>query len=228
MIAAQRMEPRRNYLGMSALGHECSRRLWYGFHQPAGAAEFDAGTLRNFADGHAAEAVIINRLRAVPGITLLDHDPETGRQWALEDFGGKLGGHMDGVILGLLQSPQTWHVFEAKSTNDKSFAKLLKLKAEKGDKQALQPWNGVYWAQGQLYMGYAELTRHYTVVCTPGVREWTSVRTEFSPFAFAMLKDKAKRILEARAPLAKISSDPAWWECKWCPHHAQCHGAPRI
>lgn len=223
MVDANLRAAPRRYLGMSALGDECSRRLWYRYHQPTQEA-FDAPTLRRFADGHAVEAVVIARLRAVPGITLLDVDPDTGRQWDLADFDGQLRGHMDGVIVGLFQSPKTWHCFEVKATNEKSFAKLLKIKAEKGDKQALAAWNPVYAAQAQLYMGYAELTRHYTVVCTPGARDWTSMRTEADPVAFALLRDKADRILHARAPLAKLSNDPAWYACKWCSHHAICHG----
>jgi hypothetical protein len=76
-------------------------------------------------------------------------------------------------------------------------------------------------------MGYAELTRHYTVVCTPGVREWTSMRTEFDPVAFTVLRDKAERILSARAPLARLSNDPSWYACKWCSWHGECHGVAK-
>lgn len=216
-------EPRRNYLGMSALGDECSRRLWYRYHQPK-QEQHEPKTLKAFADGHASEAVVVERIRAVPGITLLPLDPETGRQWRLEDFAGRVAGHMDGVIHGLLQAPATWHVFEVKSTGEKKFATLLRLKAERGDKQSLQAWNPVYWAQAQLYMGYAQLARHYTVVCTAGARDWTSMRTEFEPAAFDDLRDKAKRILEARVPLAKLSTDPNWYACKWCPYREECHG----
>ena len=219
--AASREEPRA-YLGMSSLGDECERRLWYKFHRPA-PQRHPARTLFAFADGHLSEDVIIARLRLVSGVTLLNIDPDTGKQFGLSDFDGKLKGHMDGVILGLLQAPSTWHVFEAKCTNEKSFAKLLKLKEEKGEKEALLAWNPVYWSQAQLYMGYADLTRHYTVICTPGARDWTSVRTEFNLEGFIRLKEKARRIIEAPYPLARISNDPAWYVCKWCDHHAQCH-----
>ena len=223
MIAAERAQPRRTYLGMSALGDECSRRLWYNFHDPL-PQDFDAATLKRFADGHASEDVLVNRIRAVHGVSLMAVDPTTGRQWALEDFGGRLRGHMDGVVIGLLQAPKTWHVFEAKSANEKSFAKLTKLKAEKGEKDALRAWNPTYWAQAILYLGYSEMTRHWLVCCTPGARDWISVRTEFDPAEFASLKDKARRILDARAPLAKLSNDGSWFACKWCHYHARCHG----
>jgi hypothetical protein len=221
--ARERAQPKRQYLGMSAIGHPCSRKLWYDYHGVVGSPH-PADTLKKFADGHASEDVIINRLRLVPGITLLSVDPDTGRQYGFSDFDGKFRGHMDGVIHGLLQAPATWHVFEAKATAEKNFEKLKRIAAEVGEKNALQVWNETYWAQAQLYMGYADLERHYLVACTPGARDWTSVRTDFDAAAFAALKDKAQRILTARAPLARISNDPAWYQCRWCDHHVGCHG----
>ena len=216
-------EKPRSYLGMSSLGDECSRKLWYRFHRPK-VERFDAGTLKRFADGHASEAVVIERLRRVPGLTLLPIDPESGRQWRLEDFDGKLAGHMDGVVLGLLQAPKTWHVFECKATSDKKFGELLRIKAKVGEKQALREWNATYHAQAILYMGYAGLTRHYTVVCTAGARDWTSLRTEFEPAAFEALKAKAERILNAQVPLARVSNDPSWFLCRMCHYAPRCHG----
>lgn len=34
--------------------------------------------------------------------------------------------HMDGVVLGLLQAPKTWHVLEIKATAEKKLAALRK------------------------------------------------------------------------------------------------------
>ena len=223
LVAVERARPGRDYLGMSALGDECSRRLWYSVHDPL-QEQFDAATLKRFADGNDCEQVLINRIRLVSGITLLTLDPHTGRQYRLEGCDGKLKGHPDGFVLGLLQSPKTWHVFEVKACGEKTFNKLVKLKAEKGEKNALAAFNPIYHIQAQLYMGYAELTRHWLVCCTPGARDWISVRTEFDPVAFETLKDKAERILNARAPLAKLSNDPSWWICRTCQYHARCHG----
>jgi hypothetical protein len=41
--------------------------------------------------------------------------------------------------------------------------------------------------------------------------------------AAARLMDKARRVIEAKRPPAKISLDPCWWECLLCSHHAVCH-----
>jgi len=217
-------KPRRNYLGMSAIGDACPRKLWYEFHDPL-PEQFDAETLKRFSDGHRSEDLMAERIRLVKGLTLHTVDPQTGNQFAHADFGNRFKGHMDGVVLGLIQAPKTWHVWEGKCVNDIKFAKLKKLKADRGEKEALKEWDAVYYAQAQCYMGYAELTRHWLTVCTPGGREWDAVRTDFNKKDFDELKDKAKRILEARAPLARVSNDPSWHVCKWCKYQVKCHGA---
>lgn len=216
-------EPKRDYLGMSSIGHPCERKLWYDMHQPL-FETFSAETLKRFEDGHRSEALMASRLRMVAGIQLWTVDPDTGDQFAATDFGGKFGGHMDGVILGLLQAPKTPHVWEAKAVSDKKFREFQKLKAELGEKATLAKWDHVYWTQAQAYMGYFDLARHYITVSTPGVREWDSARTEFDPAAFIKIKDKARRILEAPVPLAKISNNASWYQCKFCIYHARCHG----
>jgi len=165
------------------------------------------------------------RLRLAPNVQLWTVDPETGQQFEATDFDGKFKGHMDGVILGLYQDPDEPHVWEGKCVNDKKFESLQKLKTERGSTDTLRWWDAVYYAQAQCYMGYFELAKHYLTVCTPGGRYWDAVVTHFDPQEFAKLKDRARRILNAKAPLAKISNNPTWYECKWCIYQEKCHGA---
>jgi hypothetical protein len=225
MEAAAQSAPRRKYLGMSAIGHPCSRKLWYDLNASGQARPHSAETLKRFEDGHASEAIMIRRLKAVPGITLHDINPHTGEQWGFEDLGGRFRGHMDGAVLGLLQAPKTWHVFEHKCVSDKKQAEIVKLKAKHGEKAALKEWDQTYYAQAVLYMHYSGMDRHYLTVATPGTRTVVSCRTERDPIAAVALIDKAERILNARAPLAKISEDRNWYQCKWCDHTETCHGA---
>ena len=220
---AETGKARRRYLGMSSIGDACERKLWISYHAYYTPAPFDAATLKRFADGHASEDVLANRLRLVPGLTLMTVDPGTGWQWALSDYDGRFKGHMDGVMLGLIQAPTAWHVWEAKSTGEKKFGELSKFKAKLGEKQALKAWNPVYWTQAQCYMGYAGIDRHYLTACTPGARDWMSVRTEFDPIAFLQAKDKAARILNAKGPLARVSNDPSWFQCRMCEFAEPCH-----
>jgi hypothetical protein len=219
LVAAQ-VRRTRPYLGMSALGGDCARALWYGFRW-ASLADFDAATLKRFADGHATEAVAIARLKRVDGLELHDVD-ECGRQFGFEDLGGHLKGHMDGVALGLKQAPATWHVVEIKATAEKKLAALRKAVREHGGKQALAVWNPTYHAQAVLYMHYAGLTRHWLVACTPGGRDWYSVRTDADPVEAARLIERARTIVTSDHPPARIGG-PDFFQCRWCDRAAICH-----
>jgi hypothetical protein len=222
MEERSKREPRRDYLGMSIIGHACERKLWYDVHDPL-SEQFTAETLKRFEDGHRSEDLMAYRLRLAPDVQLWTVDPDTGKQFECIDFDGKFKGHLDGVILGLYQAPKTPHVWEGKCVNEKKFALFRKLKAERGEKATLREWDKVYYAQAQCYMGYFDLQRHYLTVCTPGGRDWDSVRTEFDKEMFMAMKDRAQRVLEAEAPLAKLSYNPSWFECKFCNYHSRCH-----
>jgi len=216
-------EPPRGYLGMSSIGMGCERRLWYGFRW-AGREQFGCDTLWRFEDGHRSEDVMAARLRLVPGVQLRTVDPRTGHQFGFSDLGGHFRGHADGLVTGLLQAPQALHVWEGKAVNETKFRKLVQLKAEAGEKQALAQWDTVYYAQAILYMAYAEAPRHYLTACTPGGRDMVSVRTDTDLDEARRLRNKAERIITAAEPPPGVSTDPSWYECKVCPFHALCHG----
>lgn len=218
--------PPRPYLGMSGLGRECRRQIWYEFRWSA-SVWFDAAALKRFADGHRVEDVQAERLRMVPGLTLWTVRPEDGRQFGCEDLGGHLKGHVDGVVLGLIQAPKTPHVWEHKSVAPKKFEALKKLVDQVGEKNALREWDVVYHAQAQLYMHYFDLDRHYLTCTTPGGREATSVRTERDVTEAIRLIEKARAIVFADHPPARISEDASFYQCRWCAFAGLCHGADK-
>ena len=220
--AAENARPGRDYLGMSAVGHPCERNLWYSWRWTA-KAQFDAETLKRFADGHAGEDVQVARLRMVDGIELHTTDPATGEQFGLEGCSGHLKGHMDGAILGLLQAASTWHVYEHKQTAEKKQKELAALIVKHGEKGALAHWNEVYFAQAQLYMHYSGMERHYLTCSTPGGRSTISVRTDYDKAAALRIVAKAERIVAAKEPPARMTNDPSFFMCKWCPFSEQCH-----
>lgn len=211
----------RPYLGMSAIGEECERKLWYNWRWMED-SKFDALTLARFADGHYSEDAIAARLREVDGIVLETH-LEDGRQIGFSDMEGHFRGHMDGIITGLLQAPKTPHVWEHKCVNETKFKKLNTLKADVGEKNALQQWDEVYYAQAVLYMHYAKIDRHYLTVATAGSRELTSARTEANPEFAKQLIMKAENILNADQPPGRAYKDASFYKCKWCPYSEQCH-----
>jgi hypothetical protein len=212
----------RPYLGMSSIGQSCARRLWYSFRWCA-PERFDCDTLWRFDDGHRSEDVMAARLRLVPGVHLMTTDPATGRQFGFVDLGGHFKGHADGLLTGLLQAPKALHVWEAKAVGDDKYGKLVKLKAA-GEKQALAAWDPVYFAQAVLYMAYAEAPRHYLTASTPGARAMVGVRTDTDLDQARRLREKAERVITAAVPLPRLSDDPAWFECRWCPARSVCHG----
>ena len=214
---------KRDYLGASVIGEPCSRKLWYGLQPDIERKPFDAASLKRFADGFYVEDVTIKRLRAVSGVELWDRQ-EDGEQIGGKLFNGKFGYHVDGVIRGLIQSPKTPHVFECKAVNEVKFNKFKKLKLELGEKQTLAAWDVIYFAQAIIYCYLLELTRHYTVVCTPGARDWDSCRTEANNKMGEQLLRKSERVINAKDAPERISNDKNFYLCKFCDYRDACHG----
>ena len=216
-------EPRRSYLGASGLGQPCSRKTWYSIQPEIAREPFNAATLRRFDDGHAVESQMIQRLRLIPGIELWDRDEATGGQIGFKDFDGRFRGHLDGVVLGLIQAPKTPHVFECKAVNLKKFAEFRRLRDTLPEKQVLAAWDATYYAQAILYCEYLDLTRHYMVVSTPGGRDYLSCRTDANSAMAAALRMKAQRLLDAKEPPSRVSERREFWLCKFCEYRKVCH-----
>lgn len=219
--AREALNKPREYLGMSQIGESCGRKLWYSFRW-AGRETFDALTLKRFADGHRTEDLVIDRLRLVEGLDIVSLT-NTGGQIRVTDHQGHFSGHLDGEITGLLQAPKTTHVLEVKCVGEKKMTELKKAIQDLGEKNALKKWNEIYYAQGQAYMRYMGLDRHYTVVATPGGRDWISVRTGYDAAYALQLTVKAKRIIDANEPPDRISESPTWYQCKFCNFSPICH-----
>jgi hypothetical protein len=213
-----------NRLGASQIGNPCERALWYGFRWTT-APRFDAATLKRFQDGHDGEAQMAARLRAISCIEIHTHDPETGNQFELTAIEGHFVCYIDGVVLGLLQAPKTWHVWEHKVSE--KYAAFVRLVGNYGGKAALREWNEVYYAQAVIGMHLTELTRHYLTVSSPGGRNTMSCRTEANPEEALRLLAKARRVIEAPNAPTRISNDPAFFRCRFCDHAEACHGDKR-
>lgn len=244
MEAEELKEKPRTYLGASSIGDSCSRKLYYQLHGfPSKPIESQG--LMAIQDGHRTEELTAARLRMVPGIELWTVD-ENGQQFGFcervellkpidiidprtgevtgQQTHGEFKGHIDGIIKGLIQAPKSVSVWENKTINQKKFDLFRKLKEEHGEKKVLKKWDYTYWSQAQIYMHYFDLTRHYTTVETPGGRDIESCRTEYDKVAALALIEKAKRIIRATEPPARIG--PAtWFECKFCRFCEVCHGA---
>lgn len=217
-------KPRRTYLGLSGIG-QCPRKSYYAFYGTS-QEDFTARTLKMFADGHAGEDVAVARLNMVEGLCLESVDPETGRQFEVVACEGHAQGHLDGIITGLLQAPKTPHVFECKVVNEKKLNDLRRLKREMDEKEVLRVWDQIYYAQVQGYMHLTKLTRSYHVVCSPGVRDWESVRTDYDKDAAEFYMNRAESIVSQPDTIPpRISDNPDYFLCRWCNFKEICHGS---
>lgn len=208
----------RGYLGLSSLGEECERRLWYGFRLAHEPEQFTGRKIRLFDTGNREEARLLDELRAI-GIDVREIDPETGHQWAVEAAQGHARGHLDGVLLGVLEAPKTEHLFEAKTHNAKSFKALVKDGVEKA--------KPVHYAQMQGYMHLRGLTRALYLAVEKDTDEIYSERLNYDAMFGLRLISKANRIVSASRAPAKLHEDPTAkmaFGCGYCPARDICHG----
>lgn len=213
----------RPYLGMSSIGTDCERKLWYGLHWVV-KKETSARTNRIFSDGHNAEAGIISDLKRI-GYEVYRICPITGdeiemtgevgeEQEEMIGFGGHAKGHNDGRVRGVIESPKTPHLLEMKTANDKSF----KDTQSKGVQRA----KPVYYAQCQRYMHDLKLTRTLFVMKNKNDSSYYIERIKYDrDFALDLIR-KEREIIISDAPPTKRFND-TWYECKWCDDKDVCH-----
>lgn len=208
----------RNYIGASSIGDECSRKIWYQYNnypkKPMGWLVLCA-----IEDGHHTEKVMVERYRMLDGIDLYADD---GTGQFGYDYEGWFKGHVDGMIKGLIEAPNTWHVFEVKAKKEEFFNKLKKCIETYGEKEALKNWDYLYYCQAVLYMHFMDVTRHCMVVATAGGRDFIQLRTEANPKLAKALITKGKRIKDAKDPPERAYSKNNY-QCKWCPFYEECY-----
>ena len=90
----------RDYLGASRLGVSCARALQYEFAKAPvdSGRDADGRLLRIFRRGHVIEDCMVDWLRAA-GFDLRTRKAN-GDQFGFSAAGGRLQGHIDGVIVG--------------------------------------------------------------------------------------------------------------------------------
>jgi predicted phage-related endonuclease len=200
----------REHLGCSQIGHPCERWLWLSFRW-AVRPSFSGRTLRIFRRGNREERIIASDLENI-GIDIR----HTGASQKRISFGPHVGGSVDGIIeRGVPGAESKRHIAEFKTTNAKNFAKL-----EKDGVQKAQP---THYAQMQLYMLGTGIDRAlYVAVCKDDDRYYTE-RVSLDKAAAESLRDKALRIVASETMPAPISTDPSWYQCRFCDAHEFCH-----
>ena len=220
----QKTEGNRKYLGMSQIGEPCRRKLFYSF-RAAESRVISAQGIKAIQDGFMQEDVMAERLRLLPFIELHTTDPDNPkRQIGFSLLLDHFRGHCDGMILGLIEAPKTWHVWEHKSVNQKKFDLLKKIIQEKGEKEALAAWDEIYFSQAIIYMHESKTERHFLTVSTPGGRDYLSVRTDYNKKDAEAIIEKARAIIFDNWVIpARLSDKREFFSCKWCDYQEICH-----
>lgn len=204
-----RLDKPRPHMGASILGHACERWMWLQFRW-AVRQKFPGRILRLFRRGHLEEAQIMKDLDMI-GV-------EFSKRQAHVDFGCHVSGSADAVIEGgVPEAPQKRHVAEFKTHNKKSFDHL--------QKEGVKKTKPEHWAQMQVYMAGMFIDRAlYVAVCKDDDRLYTE-RVRFDKEAADKLIARGKRIALADNIPPPLSTDPTWYQCRWCPAHDFCHGS---
>lgn len=222
-------QSRRNYLGASRLGVACERALQYEYLQtPVDAGrEIPGRVLRIFEVGHALEELAIRWLR-MAGFDLYTQKA-SGGQFGFSVAGGRIQGHVDGVLNGgpaelRMSYPALW---ECKTMNDKSWRDTVKHGVSKS--------KPVYAAQMAIYQAYMEAS-------IPGIsanpalftainKDSEEIWFELVPFDGGLaqrMSDRAVRVITAtdsQELLPRHTTTPTHVECKFCPWQDRCWGS---
>lgn len=214
---------KRNYLGMSGVGDECARYVWYNWRK-CFKKNFPARLLRLFRRGDREEFVFVNLLKGI-GCEVFSVDGN-GKQFKVSDFDGHLSGHIDGVVKlpkkywlkGGVPKPL---LAEYKTYNESRFKELKKRGVKTSDPK--------YYSQMQLYMGYNDLTG--ALFCAVNKND-DSLHFEYVAFrkpSYDAQVSRAEDTLTATAPPPRLSNTPSFYKCKFCDAASLCHkGTPAL
>ncbi len=218
LVARNRRQTPRDYLGGSRVGEACARKLVYEVgHTPKDPdKDFDGGILRIFDAGHQFEDLSIRWLKEA-GFELRDRGRD-GEQIGFSVAGGRLRGHADGVIVAGPNVGIPWPaLFEHKALGSKSWNDLVR--------HGLRRSKPIYFAQVQLYMAYLHLD---VALLTALNRDSLVLHHEVVPFDASeaqRLSDRAVDILRAadagELP-PRIATNADFYLCRFCSYATRC------
>lgn len=220
ILKAQAETKPREYLGGSAIGETCLRRLQFDFQNAPKdeGSDFNARTLRIFHRGHQGEDWVAEWIRAA-GFDLVTH--KNGRQFGFSDCDDRFKGHVDGVIRSgptEFEYPALW---ENKVLGAKGFNQLCKHGVAKA-----YPKYAAQVATYQAYMKLAENPAFFTAL-NADTMEIHLELVKFDQLLAQESADKAARVLEAcdhGEDLPRATDDPASFVCRFCPYTGACWG----
>lgn len=209
----EQREEQRTYLGASAIGSECLRKVQFDWKVES---NHPARTKRIFARGHMFEEITVKAF-AQAGFRIERGTPATGFSVANDTFKG----HADGIIVAGPSVHELTYpcLFEHKCLGSSGWKKL--------ERDGLRKAYPQYYDQVQLYMAYLNLTENpalFTAVNSDNC-EILHLAVPFDAKAAQAASDRAVLVIRATQAgeiLDRISSKPDDWRCKMCNHKARC------
>ena len=212
-------ESRRQYLGASTWGESCERKLAYMFHQVEADEDrkFSGEILRIFDMGHDCESRVEEYLR-LAGFVVHTRRPD-GKQYGFEAGGGKLKGHIDGVITAGPEIPGLTYpcLWENKGLNNKGWNETYK----KGVKAA----KPLYYSQSNTYMAYLDLTNTLFTFVNRDSGAIAAEVVQFDASNAQASSDRAVRVVSSSNPeeMPRCTDDRADVRCSvMCDFRHRC------
>ncbi len=222
LLQNYRNQEKRDYLGASGLGDECSRRIQYQYLKKD--PTIKPTTIRTFAIGHNLEDLVAQWLIDA-GFGLRTRDSEN-KQFGFTTANGKISGHVDGIIFSCIpdiekelntnKTPLPW-LWENKTMNNRSWTDIAK--------QGVFATKFHYYVQVQLYMAYLDLDTCLFTSLNKDSSELYFEIIEFDAETAQKYSDRAVDILKATENnelLPRIARDSNFFICKMCGFHDEC------
>ena len=201
----------RQYLGASAMGSECLRKIQYDWMCDA---QFPAQARDRFDRGHWGEDLSRQHLIAA------GFEFAPSGQLEFIAVNGLFRGHADGILIAgpeipALRYPCIWE------------HKCLKAKGWKAiERDGLSGLYAVYAGQVALYQAYLNYTNAalFTVL-NADTCERLHFLVPFDAALAQLMSDRAVSVIEATRAgelLPRIADNPEDWRCKMCSHRERC------
>jgi hypothetical protein len=222
LVAEREGQRPRDYLGASRIGEPCARRLVYEVTHtsPDPGKEIEGRALRIFAAGHVFEDLAIRWLHRA-GLDLRTQGRD-GAQFGFETAGGRIRGHVDGVIVSGPELGVAWPaLWEHKALKASSWSDTAK--------KGVQLSKPVYFGQMQIYMAYMGLGSALFTALNKDTCELYHEHVPFDAAAAQELSDKAACVLRAADAgelLPRIATNADFYLCRFCPFATRCWEDP--
>lgn len=204
----------------SQINRECLRWTHYNFWWVLAPEKFDGRMLRLFETGNIEEERLVADMRRA-GMRVTEFEPgKVDKDGNPKQFGVAFGdghgyGKLDGKAEGIPEAPKTIHVVEFKSHSDKSFKHVQKHGVEKSKPE--------HYGQMQIYMHKTGIKRALYLAVNKNTDEIYAERIEYDFKLSDRLERNTRRVAFNSSPPPRLSEDPEFFGCMFCPHKDRCH-----